>query len=84
MFKSCPNCPFRLKSKGDAVRILSHLMEVATLHEAEDGGTVIQAKLNLEHVMKLCTWGSECVDCEDNCDCEADKIEAESQFEAAQ
>ena len=84
MFQTCPNCPFRLKSKRDAVRILSHLMEVATLHETEDGETVIQAKLSLEQTIKLCGWGAESEDCECTSDLEVDAIEVESQFEVAQ
>lgn len=59
-------------------------MEVATLHETEDGETVIQAKLNLEETMKLCGWGAESEDCECTSGLEADTIEVESQFGAAE
>lgn len=63
------------------MRILRDLIDVAELHELEGGGTLIQAKLSLDQVLKLCVWGAECEDCEDSGDAEADAIEVEAQFE---
>ena len=83
MLRACQNCQHRLRSRRDAVSILRELIEIAELHELEGGGTMIQARLDVDQVTKLCVWDTECDDCEDPYDHEADAVEVESQFETS-
>lgn len=62
----CQNCQYRIKSQEEAVRILKNVIRQAHMRTIRGGGTLMEARLDLDTVIKLCVWEAGCEDCEEH------------------
>ena len=58
------HCAYKIKSQEQAYEILHKLVRSAHMTSIKGGGTLIAARIDMEHTLKLCLWEVECEDCE--------------------
>lgn len=61
---SCAACPHFVRTQTEALDLLRNIVKVAHIRRTPRGGTVIEAKLDEEQVVRLCLFESVCEDCE--------------------
>lgn len=76
----CQNCAYRIKSQTEAVDLLRDVIRTAHLRSIRGGGTLIEAKLTTETVLKLCLWEAGCEECESGEDL-GNSTESDSQYD---
>lgn len=65
----CASCAYRQKTQSEALELLRNIVKVAHLRSV-NGGTLMEAKLTHEEVVRLCMWEAGCEDCEASQDLE--------------
>ena len=61
----CQHCQYRIESQEEAVRLLKNVIRQAHMRSVRGGGTVMEARLDVDTVLRLCIWESGCEDCEE-------------------
>lgn len=61
---SCAACPNFIRTQSEALDLLRNIVRVGHIRRTPRGGTVIEAKLDEEQVVRLCLFEAVCEDCE--------------------
>lgn len=60
----CQHCAYRMASQREAAKLLKDVIRTAHMRSIRGGGTLMEARLTDETVLKLCLWEAGCEDCE--------------------
>ena len=77
----CAVCAYRLASLAEAADLLRTVILTAHMRRIK-GGTLIEARLDEDQILRLCLWEEGCADCECG-EASGDGDEPDSQYSGA-